>query len=40
MKCRAAVLHTIGAPVPYSDSKPIKVEEIELDAPGDGEVLV
>ena len=40
MKCRAAVLHTIGAPAPYRDSKPIKIEEIELDAPGDGEVLV
>ncbi len=40
MKCRAAVLHTIGALAPYSQSKPIRVEEIDLAPPGDGEVLV
>lgn len=40
MKCRAAVLRTIGAPAPYSQSKPIRVEEIDLAPPGDGEVLV
>lgn len=40
MKCRAAVLHTMGAPSPYAESKPIRIEEIELDPPGAGEVLV
>ena len=40
MKCRAAVLHEIGAEKPYSKSKPIKIEEIELDPPGEGEVLI
>lgn len=40
MKCRAAVLHTMGATRPYAQSKPIIVEEIELDPPGPGEVLV
>jgi len=40
MKCRAAVLHTMGAPLPYAESRPIRIEEIELDPPGAGEVLV
>ncbi len=40
MKCRAAVLHTMGDPRPYVDSRPVKVEEIELLDPGPGEVLV
>lgn len=40
MKCRAAVLHEMGAPQPYADSQPIRVEEVELEAPGPGEVLV
>ena len=39
MKCRAAVLYKMGEPLPYAESKPIVVEEIELDEPGDGEVL-
>ena len=40
MKCRAAVLNKMGAPRPYMKSKPITIEEIELDEPGDGEVLI
>jgi alcohol dehydrogenase len=40
VKCRAAVLHDIGSSLPYADSKPIRIEEIELDPPGTGEVLV
>lgn len=40
MKCRAAVLYNTGEPRPYADSKPVKIEEIELDDPGPGEVLV
>ncbi len=40
MKCRAAVLHKMGAPEPYTNSRPIKIEEIELDSPGEGEVLI
>ena len=40
MKCRAAVLHEMGAALPYAESKPILIEEIELDPPGAGEVLV
>jgi alcohol dehydrogenase len=40
MKCRAAVLHEMGATLPYAESKPILIEEIELDPPGAGEVLV
>ena len=40
MKTRAAVLHALDKPAPFADSKPLVIEEIELDAPGDGEVLV
>ncbi len=40
MKCRAAVLHKMGEPRPYADTKPVKIEEIELLDPGPGEVLV
>jgi alcohol dehydrogenase len=40
MKIRAAVLHKLGLPAPYAESKPIKIETLELDPPGRGEVLV
>jgi alcohol dehydrogenase len=40
MKTRAAVLHLMENPAPFSQSKPLKIEEIDLDAPGPGEVLV
>ncbi len=40
MKTRAAVLHELNKPAPFATSKPLKIEEIDLDAPGPGEVLV
>jgi alcohol dehydrogenase len=40
MKIKAAVLQQLGAPQPYADSRPIHVEEVDLDPPGEGEVLV
>src|SRR3954453_5044904 len=40
MKTRAAVLGATGAPAPYETSKPLGVEELVLDPPGPGEVLV
>lgn len=40
MKIRAAVLRDIGLPRPYASSKPLGIEEVELDPPGAGEVLV
>lgn len=40
MKTRAAVLEAMGAPPPYADTKPLRVEELSLDPPGPGEVLV
>lgn len=40
MQIRAAVLETMGAPSPYAQSRPLKIEQVELDPPGDGEVLV
>ena len=40
MKTRAAILWTIGAARPYADSRPLTVEEVELDGPGPGEVLL
>ena len=40
MKIRGAVLETIGASRPYAASQPLSVTDLELDDPGDGELLV
>ena len=40
MKIRAAVLQAIGAERPYDKTRPLVIEELELDPPGDNEVLV
>ncbi|HEX2725432.1 MAG TPA: zinc-dependent alcohol dehydrogenase family protein [Beijerinckiaceae bacterium] len=40
MKIKAAVLNEMGAARPYADSRPLRIDEIELDRPGPGEVLV
>ncbi len=40
MRTRAAVLYEMGKPSPYSDSKPLVIDDIELEGPGPGEVLV
>ena len=40
MKIKAAVLRTMGAERPYSQSRPLQIEEVELAGPGPGEVLV
>ena len=40
MKVRAAVLGEIGRPPPYRDSRPLTVATLDLDPPGEGEVLV
>jgi alcohol dehydrogenase len=40
MQTRAAILSAIGQPPPYADSRPLRIETVELDPPGPGEVLV
>ncbi|MBC7982520.1 MAG: zinc-dependent alcohol dehydrogenase family protein [Candidatus Obscuribacterales bacterium] len=40
MKIQAALLEQMGLPQPYAASRPLKIVELELDAPGPGEVLV
>lgn len=40
MRIRAAVLHEIGRPGPYAETRPLAVETLELEGPGPGEVLV
>lgn len=40
MKVRAAVLGAMGSKAPYSASRPLAIEEIDLEPPGQGEVLV
>jgi alcohol dehydrogenase len=40
MRIRGAVLETIGAPAPYAESRPLRVTELDLADPGDGELLV
>jgi len=40
MKIKAAVVKQMGVAPPYSISRPVSVEEVELDPPGVGEVLI
>jgi len=40
MQVKAIVLREIGLPRPYADSRPLQIEPIALDPPGDGELLV
>ena len=40
MKIKAAVLNQMGVKPPYAVTRPLSVEEVELDPPGPGEVLV
>lgn len=40
MNIQGAVLEEIGLPRPYSESKPLKIVELELDDPGPDEVLI
>src|SRR3954452_16886636 len=40
MKVRGAVLREMGQPGPYAESRPLAIEELELDGPGPGELLV
>jgi alcohol dehydrogenase len=40
MKTTAAVLDSMGKPSPYGEFLPLAVEELELEGPSDGEVLV
>lgn len=40
MKTKGAVLYEMEKASPYAQSKPLTIEDLELDAPGPGEVLV
>lgn len=40
MKIQAAVLRSMGAPMPYAQSRPLQIQQVELDPPGRDEVLV
>jgi Zn-dependent alcohol dehydrogenase len=40
MRMTAAVMFEQGRPAPYEQSHPFSIEEVELDGPHDGEVLV
>lgn len=40
MKIRAVVLQELGRPRPYAETTPLHVEELDLDPPGAGELLV
>jgi alcohol dehydrogenase len=40
VKIRGAVLHAMGLAPPYSASRPLSIEDVELEGPGPGEVLV
>jgi len=40
MIVRGAVLREMGLPSPYAESRPLRIEEVELAPPGPGELLV
>ncbi|MDT5066516.1 MAG: hypothetical protein QOK02_2671, partial [Mycobacterium sp.] len=40
MRIRGAVLERIGAPRRYAESRPITIADLDLEAPGDTELLV
>ena len=40
MKTRAAVIHEMQKPRPYARSKPMVIETLDLDPPGQGEVML
>ena len=40
MKVRGAVLREMGLPAPYAESRPLEITELELDPPGEGELLI
>jgi alcohol dehydrogenase len=40
MQMTAAVLYEQGLPAPYVDSRPFRIEQVDLEPPGPGEVLV
>ncbi|MEU8223028.1 zinc-dependent alcohol dehydrogenase family protein [Kribbella sp. NPDC048915] len=40
MIVRGAVLRELGRSAPYAESRPLQVEEVELAAPGPGELLI
>ena len=40
MRIRAAVLERVGATQPYATSRPLSIEDVQLDDPGPGELLV
>jgi alcohol dehydrogenase len=40
MKIRAAVIEEMRRPRPYARSRPLTIEELDLDPPGEGEILV
>ena len=40
MRMKAAILFEQGLPRPYAKTRPLVVEEVELDPPGPGEILI
>src|SRR5690349_23095821 len=40
LSIRGAVLEEIGRSRPYAESAPLSISELELDPPGDGELLL
>ena len=40
MRMKAAVIHELNLPAPYAQSQPFSIEEVDLEGPGEGEVLV
>lgn len=37
---KAAILYEQGLPAPYEQSRPLRIEDVQLNAPGEGEVMI
>lgn len=40
IRCKATIIREIGKSTPYAESAPLQIEEVTLDPPGAGELLV
>jgi len=40
MRMTAAIMYEQGLPKPYAETEPFRIEDVELEGPGEGEVLV
>ena len=40
MRMTAAILHQLGLPAPFAESRPFRIDDVDIEGPGEGEVLL